>query len=158
LSGLLKPGGVMRIGLYSELARKTIVAAREKIAAMGIASTPAAIRKFRQLIMSDPELAELRSLAATTGDFFSMGEVRDLLFHVQEHRLDLPTIKRYLDALGLEFGGFLLSDRNVVRSFHARFPARAQWLDLDCWAEFEAQHPNTFYGMYQFYCLKPTLG
>jgi SAM-dependent methyltransferase len=158
LSGLLKPGGVMRIGLYSALARRTIVAAREKIAAMGIASTPAAIRKFRQSIMSDPELSALRSLPATTGDFFSMGEVRDLLFHVQEHRLDLPTIKRYLDALELEFGGFLLADRNLVRSFHALYPAKAQWLDLECWAQFEAQHPNTFYGMYQFYCLKPTLG
>ena len=158
LSGLLKPGGVMHIGLYSELARKTIVAAREKIAAMRIPSTPSGIRNFRQAIMSDPELSELRSLATTTADFFSMGGVRDLIFNVQEHRFDLPMIKQYLDTLGLEFGGFLLEDRNVVRSFHERNPARTQWLDLDCWAEFEAQHPNTFYRMYQFYCLKPDPG
>lgn len=158
LAGLLKPGGVMRIGLYSELARKTIVAAREKIAAMRIPSTPSAIRNFRQAIMSDPDLSELRSLAATTGDFFSMGEIRDLLFHVQEHRFDLPMIKQYLGDLGLTFGGFLLADRDVVRAFHKLNPARAQWLDLDCWAEFEAQHPDTFYAMYQFYCLKPAPG
>ncbi len=155
LSGLLAPGGVMRIGLYSELARKAIVAAREMIAAMRIPSTPSAIRNFRQAIMSDPELSELRSLAKTAGDFFSMGEVRDLLFHVQEHRFRLPTIKQYLDTLGLEFGGFLLEDRDVVRNFHALNPARTQWLDLDCWAEFETRHPNTFHRMYQFYCLKP---
>jgi len=155
LSELLKPGGVMRIGLYSELARKTIVAARARVAAMRIPSTPSAIRDFRQAIMSDPALSELRSLASTTGDFFSMGEVRDLIFHEQEHRFDLPTIKQCLDTLGLEFGGFLLQDRDVVRSFHALNPAKAQWLDLDCWAAFEAQHPNTFYAMYQFYCLKP---
>ena len=105
--------------------------------------------------MSDPELSELRSLARTTADFFSMGGVRDLIFHVQEHRFDLPSIKRCLEMLGLEFGGFVLSDRDVVRNFHALYPARAQWLDLDCWAEFEAQHPSTFYLMYQFYCLKP---
>jgi tetratricopeptide (TPR) repeat protein len=158
LSELLKPGGVMRIGLYSELARKTIVAARERVAAMRIASTPSAIRDFRQAIMRDPELSELRSLARTAGDFFSMGEVRDLIFHAQEHRFDLPTIKQCLDSLGLEFGGFLLQDRDVVRNFHALNPARAQWLDLDCWAAFEAQHPDTFYGMYQFYCLKPDPG
>jgi SAM-dependent methyltransferase len=154
LSELLEPGGVMRIGLYSELARKTIVAAREKIAAMRIPSTPSAIRNFRQAIMRDPGLAELRSLAETTADFFSMGDVRDLIFHEQEHRFDIPTIKQYLDALGLEFGGFLLEDRDVAREFHRLYPASAQWLDLDCWAAFELQHPSTFYRMYQFYCLK----
>ena len=155
LSGLLEPGGVMRIGLYSELARKTVVAAREKIVAMRIPSTPSAIKDFRRAIMSDPELSELRSLAKSSGDFFSMGEIRDLLFHEQEHRFDLPTIKQYLDTLGLEFAGFLLQDRDVVRTFQALNPGRAQWLDLDCWSEFEARHPNTFLRMYQFYCLKP---
>jgi hypothetical protein len=145
----------MRVGLYSELARKTIVTAREKIAASGVASTPPAMRAFRQRIMSDPELKALRSLAGTTGDFFSMGEIRDLIFHVQEHRFDLPTIKRHLAALCLEFSGFLLTNRAVVRAFHELYPTRAQWLDLDCWSEFEARYPDTFYEMYQFYCVKP---
>jgi len=154
LTGLLEPGGVMRVGLYSELARTTIVAARERIAGTGIEGTPANIRKFRRAIMSEPELAELRGLARMTSDFFSMGGVRDLIFHEQEHRFDLPTIRQHLDALGLRFGGFLLSDRDVVRRFHASYPATDQWLDLGCWAEFEAEYPKTFYGMYQFYCLK----
>jgi hypothetical protein len=87
-----------------------------------------------------------------------MGGVRDLIFHVQEHRFDLPTIKECLNTLGLEFGGFVLTDRDVVRSFHKLNPNRDQWLDLDRWAEFEASHPNTFYGMYQFYCLKRDRG
>lgn len=155
LTSLLETGGVMRIGLYSELARKTVVAARERIAAMRIASTPSAIRDFRRAMMSDPELSDLRHLATATSDFFGMGEVRDLIFHVQEHRFDLPTIKRYLVDLGLEFGGFLIPDRNAVRTFYERYPAKSQWLDLDCWAEFESRRPDTFHGMYQFYCLKP---
>jgi 2-polyprenyl-3-methyl-5-hydroxy-6-metoxy-1,4-benzoquinol methylase len=154
LSELLKPGGVMRIGLYSELARQTIVAARRQIAAMGIPSTPSAIRNFRHSIMYDPELAELQSLARTTADFFSMGDIRDMIFHVQEHRFTLPMIQQSLNTLGLEFGGFLLADRDVARKFHALNPARSQWLDLNVWAAFEAQHPNTFHAMYQFYCLK----
>ena len=154
LSGMLEPAGVMRIGLYSKLARKTIAMAREKIAELGVPGTADAIREFRQSVMSDPELSELRSLARTTADFYSMGGVRDLIFHEQEHRFDLPTIRQHLDALGLRFGGFLLSDRDVVRRFHASYPATDQWLDLGCWAEFEAQYPKTFYGMYQFYCLK----
>jgi hypothetical protein len=147
----------MRIGLYSEQARKTIVAAREKIAAMRIPSTDSAIRSFRHEIMTDPRLADLRSLAHATADFFSMGGVRDLIFHVQERRFDLPTIKDHLNELGLQFGGMLLSDRDAVRNFQKLYSARAQWLDLDCWAEFEADRPSTFYRMYQFYCLKPKL-
>jgi SAM-dependent methyltransferase len=155
LTRLLKPGGVMRIGLYSALARRSIAAARDRIAALGIESTPSAIRSFRQAILHDPELAGLRGLADTAGDFFSMGEIRDLLFHVQEHRFDLPTIRQFLDVLGLEFGGFLIEDRDTVSAFRRHYPARHQWLDLDCWAEFESRHPDTFLRMYQFYCLKP---
>lgn len=155
LTKLLKPGGVMRIGLYSEAARGTIVAAREKIAAMRIPSTASAIRAFRQSIMSNADLSELRSLAGATADFFSMGGIRDLIFHVQETRFDLPTVRQCLDDLGLGFGGFILEDRDVARQFHALYPAKAQWLDLECWAEFEARYPNTFFRMYQFYCLRP---
>ncbi|MGD8341133.1 MAG: methyltransferase domain-containing protein, partial [Gammaproteobacteria bacterium] len=155
LTDLLEPGGVMRIGLYSELARKTIVAARDRVEALGIESTPSAIRDFRRRIMTDLALSELRSLAETTADFFSMGGIRDLIFHVQERRFDLPTIKQNLAELELRFGGFLLHDRDVVRQFHAIHPTSSEWLDLDCWSEFERQHPNTFYRMYQFYCLKP---
>ena len=154
LTELLAPGGVMRIGLYSEAARRTIVAARNTVAALGIASTAAAIREFRQTIMSDPALEELRRLSRTTADFFSMGGIRDLIFHVQEHRFDLPSIKQALQSLNLEFGGFLLADRDKVRKFQRRYPSKAQWLELDCWAEFESEQPDTFYRMYQFYCWK----
>jgi len=155
LTDLLQPGGVMRIGLYSAQARRTIVAAREKIAALGIPGTSSAIRAFRRQIMTDPELAELRPLARTAADFYSMGGCRDMLFHVQEHRFDLPRIAQCLATLDLEFAGFLLSDRDAARAFHRLNPDHDQWLDLGRWAEFEAQYPDTFHRMYQFYCLKP---
>jgi tetratricopeptide (TPR) repeat protein/2-polyprenyl-3-methyl-5-hydroxy-6-metoxy-1,4-benzoquinol methylase len=44
----LRPGGFMRLGFYSELARKHVVKAREFIAAHGYASTPEDIRRFRR--------------------------------------------------------------------------------------------------------------
>ena len=44
----LRPGGFMRLGFYSELARRHVVKAREFIAARGYASTPDDIRRFRQ--------------------------------------------------------------------------------------------------------------
>jgi 2-polyprenyl-3-methyl-5-hydroxy-6-metoxy-1,4-benzoquinol methylase len=47
LLNLLRPGGFMRIGLYSEQARRDIVAARAFIAQNGYASTAADIRRAR---------------------------------------------------------------------------------------------------------------
>jgi len=152
LANRLTDAGVMRIGLYSELARRHITAARDKVAELGIASTPDAIRRFRHDLMHDPALADLRPIAATAGDFFSMGEVRDLIFHEQEHRFDLPAIGRALAALGFEFRGFVIEDRAIATRFRASYPAPAQWLDLACWHEFETRNPDTFLRMYQFYC------
>src|SRR6185295_3717387 len=43
LCSLLRPGGVMRVGLYSELARRHVVRARELIATSGFAPTPSGI-------------------------------------------------------------------------------------------------------------------
>ena len=39
-------------------------------------------------------------------DFYSLSELRDLLFHVQEHRFTIPLIKDHLNKLGLKFCGF----------------------------------------------------
>ena len=39
-------------------------------------------------------------------DFYSTSECRDLLFHVQEHRMTLPQIKAFLVAQELQFLGF----------------------------------------------------
>ena len=48
LVDLLKPGGLMKIGLYSELARQHIVEVRKEITALGVGTSEADIRKFRQ--------------------------------------------------------------------------------------------------------------
>jgi SAM-dependent methyltransferase len=155
LADLLKPGGVMRIGLYSAPARRALTAARDRIADLRIPGTSSAIRAFRQQVMTDPALMALRHLARTTADFFSMGDCRDMLFHVHEHCFDIPELERCLAALELQFAGMLLADRHAARMFHERNPDRAQWLDLARWDQFEAQYPDTFRRMYQFYCLKP---
>jgi len=49
LTGLLKTGGMMKIGLYSELARRLIVKTREDIALRGIETSEAEIRQFSSL-------------------------------------------------------------------------------------------------------------
>jgi tetratricopeptide (TPR) repeat protein/SAM-dependent methyltransferase len=148
LLGLLRPGGLMQVGLYSALARQHIVAARALIADRGYRSTPDDIRRFRQDLISrdDPMAQSLSKLS----DFYSMDECRDLLFHVQEHRVSLPEIKAFLAANNLQFAGFLLGNPATLQRFTTRFPDPSAPLDLDCWLSFETEEPNTFVGMYQF--------
>ncbi len=152
LLSLLRPGGSMQIGLYSEIARRNVVAARALIAARGYRPTAQDIRRCRQdIIVSDDPL--LRSLRQST-DFFATSECRDLLFHVQEVRITLPEIKSFLAANNLNFAGFNLAPA-ALQKFAARFPRPAALLDLDCWHAFETEAPGAFAGMYQFQVQKP---
>jgi SAM-dependent methyltransferase len=149
----LAPGGVMRIGLYSELARQDIVKAREFVAARGYRATAPDIRRARQELIA--VAAEQQFLfVRDSWDFFSISECRDLLFHVQEHRMTLPQIKAFLAAQHLHFLGFELAEP-LWLAYGARFPADTARTDLDNWHRFETENPRSFRGMYQFWVQKP---
>jgi Tfp pilus assembly protein PilF/SAM-dependent methyltransferase len=153
LLGRLAPGGVMRIGLYSELGRQDIVKARKLVAARGYRATAPDIRRARQeliAVAAEQQLVFVRN----SWDFFSISECRDLLFHVQEHRMTLPQIKTFLAAQDLQFLGFELAEP-LWRAYGARFPADAARTDLDNWHRFETENPRSFQGMYQFWVQKP---
>ena len=49
LTKCLKPGGLMKIGLYSELARQNIVKIREEISQLGLHTSDAEMRSFEIL-------------------------------------------------------------------------------------------------------------
>jgi SAM-dependent methyltransferase len=152
LLSLLRPGGIMQVGLYSDLARRNIVAARALIAERGYRPVPQDIRRCREDIIAaaDPLL---RSVTRAS-DFFTTSECRDLLFHVQEHRITLPEIKSFLAANNAAFAGFV-ADPVMLRRFTARFPERAALTDLDRWHAFETEAPDTFVNMYLFWVRKP---
>jgi SAM-dependent methyltransferase/Tfp pilus assembly protein PilF len=145
---LLKPGGFMRLGLHSAVARADVVTAREFVAAGGYDATPDSIRRCRQNLTKarDPRL---RGIFASP-DFYSVSACRDLLFHAQEHRLTLPQIAAFLAQHDLAFLGFEL-DAPVLARYRARFPDDAAMTDLAQWHLFESEHPDTFGGMYQFW-------
>jgi tetratricopeptide (TPR) repeat protein/2-polyprenyl-3-methyl-5-hydroxy-6-metoxy-1,4-benzoquinol methylase len=152
LVSLLRPGGFMRLGLYSELARRMILAARRLIVERGYAADAVDIRRLRETLMSpgaDPEWAQLTGFT----DFFVTSECRDLLFHVQEHRYTLLQIKEILQELRLNFIGFALDPRDA-RKYRARVPDDGAGIDLDRWHGFETEYPDTFRGMYQFWVQK----
>jgi 2-polyprenyl-3-methyl-5-hydroxy-6-metoxy-1,4-benzoquinol methylase len=153
LLALLRPGGVMLVGLYSELARQGIVAARRLIADRGYRPIPQDIRHCREEVMAADDGSLLKSVIQWN-DFFAMNECRDLIFHVQEQHTTLREIRLFLAAADVQFGGFML-DALTLQRFATRFPGPATMTNLECWQTFEAEAPNTFSAMYQFWVHKP---
>jgi len=148
LVSLLRPGGTMRIGLYSNLARRVIAEARVRIAARGYRATADEMRRCRQDIIRE---AEHWKMLIGAKDFYSMSGCRDLLFNVMEHRFTIPEIAAFLNDNDLSFLAFEpFDDPTVIERFHKQFPGAADEANLDQWHRFEADHPETFWGMYLF--------
>ncbi len=150
---LLRPGGLMLVGLYSARARENVVAARKFIAEQGYAPNADGIRQCRQALMSLHYGTPLREVTSFN-DFYVTSECRDLLFHVHEHHFTLPQLKEVLKGLGLILLGFFLEPR-LLNHYAACFPKDTSKTNLDYWTEFETRFPRTFAGMYVFLVQKP---
>jgi 2-polyprenyl-3-methyl-5-hydroxy-6-metoxy-1,4-benzoquinol methylase len=147
LLSLLRPNGLMFVGLYSGLARRSIAVARAFIAARGYQATADDIRACRQELMRRGEVPPFTDFASTSG-------CRDLLFNVMEHQFTLPQIKALLDAHGLVFLGFEQLGDEVLARFRRQFPDTEALRDLACWNAFEQTNPMTFGNMYLFWVQK----
>ena len=150
----LADGGLMRVGLYSAIARQGITRAREAMRRRGVPATPEGMRAWRLSLLRGelgPELAKL----VRSPDLHSLSGLRDLLFHVEEHHFDLEGIAAALSRLGLRFVGFEHDDPATAAAYTRMFPDDPSRTSLASWARFEAAHPETFVGMYQFWCEKP---
>lgn len=147
LRSLLKPRGLMRIGLYSRIARHDMNAMRDKL---GITSSTPDLQTIRS------SRAQLRPLLEGTSaltlnfspDFYSVSGCRDLLFHVQEHCYSLPEISDMLEQLGLEFLKFQLPTTASGERYRAAYPDDPLMRNLSNWHEFETANPWMFQGMY----------
>jgi 2-polyprenyl-3-methyl-5-hydroxy-6-metoxy-1,4-benzoquinol methylase len=149
LLSLLRPSGLMRLGFYSELARRDIVRVRKLISDEGVDSTTQAIRDYRKKLLTFDKFQEF-GYAIYSSDFFSTSSCRDLLFHVEEHRMNLIIIEEFLQKNNLNFLGFDI-DNYVIQSYKKRFPNDLSATNLEQWHIYEQENPDTFIGMYQFY-------
>lgn len=148
LLALLAPGGTMRIGLYSALARRSIVEARTRVAERGYPATADGVRALRQTIIRERDEPRWKSLVQSV-DFFSISGCRDMFFNVMEHRLTIPQIQAFLQQNGLSFLGFEL-DPVVIERFKSRYSETDALTNLDHWNAFETANPQTFLNMYVF--------
>jgi len=147
LLSILKPNGLMRLGFYSELARKEIVRARELVSQDGIQSTPEGIRNYRHYLLGLKNLDDIEYLAGGV-DFYSMSGCHDLIFHVQEHRMQLDMIAEFLEEHQLKLIGLDI-DRSSSAAYKLRFPDDPSGLNLKNWHIFENENPRIFRQMYQ---------
>ena len=151
LTDCLKPGGLMKIGLYSELARQHIVEIRKEISNEGIGSSDDEMKSFRDTIIVSEKDHHKRILNFI--DFFSLSELKDLLFHVQEHRFTIPQIQDCLFQFGLKFCGFE-TNKEILSHFNKSNAGIGNSYNLEKWQAYEEANPKTFAGMYQFWCQK----
>jgi SAM-dependent methyltransferase len=152
LVSLLRPGGLMNIGLYSKSARRDVTAVRDFIAQQGYGGSAREIARCRQVLMASPDGTPLKNVTSSR-DFFTTSACRDLLFHVQEHQLTIPQIADFLDKNGLAFLGFEVDVANLHR-FALQFPDPQAVTSLERWHAFEQANPQAFVGMYQFWAQK----
>ncbi|WAC61177.1 class I SAM-dependent methyltransferase [Brevundimonas sp. SL130] len=152
LAGVLRPGGVVRLGLYSERARAVVRMAHDLIRARGWTPVEADIRAFRAHVLALPDGEPLATLK-DSADFYSLSGCRDLVFHVQEHRYTPPQLGELIAGAGLRLVGFEASPE--ARAAFAGAFGRADPLDLGLWDQLEARRPDLFAGMYHLWAQKP---
>ncbi len=150
LTSCLNNDSLMLIGLYSEKARQHIVQIKKKINKLKVQSNYNNIIKFRKDLIENNN--DQWNDIKLSPDFYTVSGVRDLLFHIQEHRFTISKIKEYLNKLGLIFLGF--EDQLVKENFAKIYTNKIDLYNLDKWEEYEKSNPRIFAGMYQFWCKK----
>ncbi len=145
LRDLLAPGGVMKIGLYSRLARQDIAAARAWAKGEGFPLTPAGLRRARSALLGLAEAEAEPWAASIVGelDAHNASTLRDMLFNVQEVTFDCDQLAAAMESLQLEFLGF----EGVSLPAGTEPPQ-----SLADWATIEQANPLLFRAMYQFWC------
>jgi SAM-dependent methyltransferase len=146
----MAPGGIMLIGLYSAVARRIVAALRDDPAYPGPGCDDAALRAFRQDLMTRQDGALGASLKRGL-DFYTTSEFRDLACHVSERCVTLLEIKRFLDLNSLIFRGFWFHPP-ILNQFRERYPDEPWPGRLERWEEYEQANPQTFAAMYLFWC------
>jgi SAM-dependent methyltransferase len=146
LKCVLADGGSIELGLYSEAGRGGIAAAIALRARLRVAPSADGIRTFRQAVLRLPPSDPAREIARF-GDFYSVSGMRDMVFHLQEHRFDLAGIENLLRAAGMKLKRFR-PPRAELALFQAQFPG-ADPNSLSAWAKFETLNPRAFRSMYK---------
>ncbi len=148
LSKILKPHGLMMIGLYSARARKHITKIRSKFKNLDKYSNDY-LKILREKIILNKN--NDFNLIKQSSDFYSLSSLRDLIFHTHEYTFNIKELDKNIKKLNLKFCGF--ENKHIINLFKNQFTANSLY-DLNTWHKFEKNNPRIFAGMYQFWCQK----
>ena len=143
----LKPKGLLKIGLYSKIARENINNLKNKIKYLDLKNSKNNMIDFRN------QCIESKNDILSSYDFYTTSSLRDLLFHVQEHQFNLTEIEKMIKDFRLDFCGFDI-DSYIIDNFINSNPNKDSIYDLNLWNNYEIKNKNIFRGMYQFWVQK----
>ena len=150
LKTCLKKNGIMRGGLYSRRARKDIINFRKTLKWDFNKTSQDKVLYERQRIIDGEKSYNFTN----SSDFFSKSGVRDLILNSYEKQFDLLEIEEILKTLKLDFLGIQVRNKKIRSNFKKLFPNNDDWFRLKNWDKLEREFPDTFGGMYQFWCQK----
>lgn len=151
IAAVLKPGGAMRLQLYSKAARAALQPALDRIAPL--TAQPMSddlLRTVRQWLGNDASVNR-------SPDFFTLGGVHDLLLHAHEDSFDVPRIRAAIERLGLKLLRFELPTAAHRARYAAEHSDDPNFRDIAAWEELERDDPMAFAGMHDFWCMKAGL-
>jgi SAM-dependent methyltransferase len=154
LSAVLRPGGAMRIMLYSCMARRPLGEARALI--RDLAAEPMSddlIRRVRQRFLDRPGDA-VAAKVVNSISFATLAGTHDMLLHRREDCFDVPRISRALARLRLRLLSFVISAPDLRARYEAMFPNDRAHRSVENWHLFERRNPDTFVTQYAFWCRK----
>jgi SAM-dependent methyltransferase len=148
---VLRPGGALKVGLYSTRARVHVTEARDRAARAGFGPTAEGIRAFRAAVLAAPDGDPVKETLCAWDDFYTMSGCRDLVFHAEEHTFTLSEIGVLLDQLSLLVVRLDIKSPAHLAAYQQRFPDDPACTRLASWEVLEHERPNLFASMYSLW-------
>ncbi len=148
----LQPHGLIRLGLYSRSARRSIIEFRNRESHDRDRLDQDALRQIRRRVILEHK--DWHKEILQFDDFYSLSGCRDLLLHTQEVQYTIPEIKSLLDRQGLNFLGLGLPHAKLATAIKQTCGADADIQDPDNWHAAEQADPLLFAKMYNFFAQK----
>ncbi len=151
MTAVLKPGGILRITVSSQIARLKVLAACTRLGhLLDRPPDDDLLREARARVMQG-----LPTLRTQSPAFFYLGGVHDLLVHRQEDPFTVSRVHDGIERQGLEFLGFRFHSPADAARYHRDNPDDPWRRDYAAWAAFERRNFHAFVQMYDFACRKP---